>query len=198
MPREGLAPASASAACKAEPGHKQSSGLFVPGEGPGHWPGAACKAGSAAAAQGPGARGVARLKQPVPRRPSQTPRPRLCCRQQPGRRCVAYRLDADSPRGNRDVEAQRSQRAASETSAAGRITRRQRCSRQLPSLSQLSRTFHGPRRHLKLPCAEPEVCTRPRTLVEPAPCHWRVTCRCPRCTRLCPIFALVATHTTRG
>ena len=29
----------------AEPGHKQSSGLFVPGEGSGHWPGAACKAG---------------------------------------------------------------------------------------------------------------------------------------------------------
>jgi hypothetical protein len=29
---------------KAEPGHKQSSGLFVPGEGPGHWPDAACKA----------------------------------------------------------------------------------------------------------------------------------------------------------
>jgi len=28
----------------AESGHKQSSGLFVPGEGPGHWPGAACKA----------------------------------------------------------------------------------------------------------------------------------------------------------
>ncbi|MFM8766626.1 MAG: transposase zinc-binding domain-containing protein, partial [Rubrivivax sp.] len=32
------------AGLKAEPGHKQSSGLFVPGEGPGHWPGAACKA----------------------------------------------------------------------------------------------------------------------------------------------------------
>jgi magnesium-protoporphyrin O-methyltransferase len=31
----------------AEPGHKQSSGLFVPGEGPGHWPGAACKVGAA-------------------------------------------------------------------------------------------------------------------------------------------------------
>lgn len=30
---------------KAEPGHEQSSGLFVPGEGPGHGPGAACKAG---------------------------------------------------------------------------------------------------------------------------------------------------------
>jgi len=30
----------------AEPGHKQSSGLFVPGEGPGLWPGAACKAWS--------------------------------------------------------------------------------------------------------------------------------------------------------
>ncbi len=28
----------------AEPGHKQSSGLFVPGEEAGHWPGAACKA----------------------------------------------------------------------------------------------------------------------------------------------------------
>ena len=28
---------------KAEPGPKQSSGLFVPSEGPGHWPGAACK-----------------------------------------------------------------------------------------------------------------------------------------------------------
>ena len=28
---------------QAEPGHKQSSGLFVPGEGPGHWPGAPCK-----------------------------------------------------------------------------------------------------------------------------------------------------------
>ena len=27
---------------KAEPAHKQSCGLFVPGEGPGHWPGAAC------------------------------------------------------------------------------------------------------------------------------------------------------------
>jgi len=25
---------------------KQSGGLFVPGEGPGHWPGAACKAGA--------------------------------------------------------------------------------------------------------------------------------------------------------
>ena len=30
---------------QAEPEHKQSSGLFVPGEGPGHWPGAACKVG---------------------------------------------------------------------------------------------------------------------------------------------------------
>lgn len=30
---------------RAEPEHKQSGGLFVPGEGPGHWPGAACKAG---------------------------------------------------------------------------------------------------------------------------------------------------------
>ena len=28
-----------------EPGHKQSGGLFVPSEGPGLWPGAACKAG---------------------------------------------------------------------------------------------------------------------------------------------------------
>lgn len=28
----------------AEPGHEQSGGLFVPGEEPGHWPGAACKA----------------------------------------------------------------------------------------------------------------------------------------------------------
>jgi len=27
-------------ALQAEPGHKQSSGLFVPAEGPGHWPGA--------------------------------------------------------------------------------------------------------------------------------------------------------------
>ena len=27
-----------------EPGHEQSSGLSVPGERPGHWPGAACKA----------------------------------------------------------------------------------------------------------------------------------------------------------
>ena len=31
---------------KAEPGHKQSGGLFVPGEVPGRWPGAACKASS--------------------------------------------------------------------------------------------------------------------------------------------------------
>ena len=46
----------------AEPGHKQSSGLFVPGEGPGHWPGAACKAGSTAAAKGTGAPGGARLR----------------------------------------------------------------------------------------------------------------------------------------
>ena len=30
----------------AERGHRQSSGLSVPGEGPGHWPGAACKAWS--------------------------------------------------------------------------------------------------------------------------------------------------------
>ena len=29
---------------KASPGHKQSSGRFVPGEQQGHWPGAACKA----------------------------------------------------------------------------------------------------------------------------------------------------------
>jgi len=29
---------------KAEPGHKQTGGLFVPDKGPGHWPGAACKA----------------------------------------------------------------------------------------------------------------------------------------------------------
>jgi len=28
----------------ASPGREQSSGLFMPGEGPGHWPGAACKA----------------------------------------------------------------------------------------------------------------------------------------------------------
>ena len=28
----------------AEPGHERSGGPFVPGEGPGHWPGAACKA----------------------------------------------------------------------------------------------------------------------------------------------------------
>jgi hypothetical protein len=30
---------------KAEPGHEQSGGLFAPGEGPGLWHGAACKAG---------------------------------------------------------------------------------------------------------------------------------------------------------
>ena len=30
---------------QAGPGHKQSGGLFVPGEGLGLWPGAACKAG---------------------------------------------------------------------------------------------------------------------------------------------------------
>ena len=30
-------------ASEAEPGHRQSSGLAVPGEEPGHWPGAACK-----------------------------------------------------------------------------------------------------------------------------------------------------------
>jgi hypothetical protein len=29
---------------KAEPGHKQSGGLVVPGKEPGRWPGAACKA----------------------------------------------------------------------------------------------------------------------------------------------------------
>ncbi len=29
-------------ASEAEPGHRQSSGLAVPGEEPGHWPGAAC------------------------------------------------------------------------------------------------------------------------------------------------------------
>jgi len=28
----------------AEPGREQSSGLLTPGEGSGHWPGAACKA----------------------------------------------------------------------------------------------------------------------------------------------------------
>ena len=49
---------------RAEPGHKQSSGLFVPGEEPGRWPGAACKAGSAATASGAGARGGAGLKPP--------------------------------------------------------------------------------------------------------------------------------------
>jgi hypothetical protein len=31
-----------------EPEDKQSDGLFVPGEGPGHWPGAACKASRSA------------------------------------------------------------------------------------------------------------------------------------------------------
>ena len=31
---------------RAEPGHQQSGGLFVPGEEPGLWPGAACKASS--------------------------------------------------------------------------------------------------------------------------------------------------------
>jgi hypothetical protein len=35
-------------ALKAEPGHKQSSGLFVPGEGSGHWPDAPCKGPDAA------------------------------------------------------------------------------------------------------------------------------------------------------
>ena len=49
---------------KAEPGHRQSSGLSVPREGPGRWPGAACKAGSAATASGAGARGGAGLKPP--------------------------------------------------------------------------------------------------------------------------------------
>jgi len=29
---------------QAEPGLRQPGGLFVPGEGPGYWPGAACKA----------------------------------------------------------------------------------------------------------------------------------------------------------
>ena len=32
---------------EAEPGHEPSGGLFVPGEGPGPWPGAACKAETA-------------------------------------------------------------------------------------------------------------------------------------------------------
>ena len=44
----------------AEPGHKQSSGLFVPGEEAGHWPGAACQArdfGSTLPFRRPGARG---------------------------------------------------------------------------------------------------------------------------------------------
>ena len=31
---------------RAEPEHKQSGGLFVPGEGLGHWPDAACKVGA--------------------------------------------------------------------------------------------------------------------------------------------------------
>ena len=92
------------------------------------------------------ARGAARLTPPGQRRQSQTPRHRLCCQLQPGRRCVACRLDADTPRGNPDVEAQC---AASEPSAAGRITRRQRCSRQLPSQFHLSRTFHGLKGRLK-------------------------------------------------
>jgi hypothetical protein len=38
-------PALQQALSNAEPGHKQSSGLFVPGEGSGLWPDAACKAG---------------------------------------------------------------------------------------------------------------------------------------------------------
>ena len=52
-------------ALQAEPGHKQSSGLFVPGEGPGHWPGAPCKGPDRAklitvqAARRPGADGPA-------------------------------------------------------------------------------------------------------------------------------------------
>ncbi len=33
---------------KAEPVHKQSSGLFMPGEESGHWPGAPCKRPDAA------------------------------------------------------------------------------------------------------------------------------------------------------
>ena len=33
---------------KAEPGHKQSGGLFVPGKEPGHWPDARCKGPDAA------------------------------------------------------------------------------------------------------------------------------------------------------
>ena len=35
-------------ALQAEPGHKQFSGLFVPGEESGHWPGAPCKEPDAA------------------------------------------------------------------------------------------------------------------------------------------------------
>ena len=38
-------PAMQQALSNAEPGHRQSSGLFVPGEGSGLWPDAACKAG---------------------------------------------------------------------------------------------------------------------------------------------------------
>ena len=41
------APASGQA-LQAEPGHKQSSGLFVPGEESGRWPGAPCKVPDAA------------------------------------------------------------------------------------------------------------------------------------------------------
>ena len=43
---QALAPPRAPArgqALQAEPGHKQSSRLFVSGEEPGHWPGAPCK-----------------------------------------------------------------------------------------------------------------------------------------------------------
>ena len=35
-------------ALQAEPGHKQSGGLFVPGGGSGHWPDAPCKGPDAA------------------------------------------------------------------------------------------------------------------------------------------------------
>jgi hypothetical protein len=43
----------------AEPGHRQSGGLFVPGEGPGHWPVAACKAWP------PPAAAAARVPRPI-------------------------------------------------------------------------------------------------------------------------------------
>jgi hypothetical protein len=39
-----FAEAAYTAGCRAEPGHEQSGGLFVPGEEPGLWPGAACRA----------------------------------------------------------------------------------------------------------------------------------------------------------